>query len=286
MRRQNALIVCCALASLLVGATTYLHAEVSGPYDSIIYIIMGITEGADPIDGSAWQPVRNPGVNVLNPDGFDRDDGTPDLMQNNTTGQPEAVWPYDTGTDFEIAFSRNTEQGWGDKEFLSSSAADDLDPRLSIDASGKVYVVWWEAVTERIYLVTREPGETEWSVPELIVEGGRRPSVVAFSGTRLIAYERDALGGGQAVVVQMSKTDGTNSLEVSAQTARTEPLNVVLHVLNGRVWMEWKHSDNQFAYSEFINGVWVAPATTPWVDTSWIGVEDVRRTIQHELFSN
>ena len=50
----------------------------------------------------------------------------------------------------------------------------------------------------------------------------------------------------------------------STRPPRTCPLGVMLHTEWGQLWMDWRHSGTQFAYSEFDGGEWMSPTMVPW----------------------
>lgn len=273
------------LALLLLLATIpAVRAEVvSGPN---YIILMGITEGPDPIPQVQWTPVlQPPTAAVLNQDGWLRDDGRPDIAVDPMTQTPAVVWAQDQGTDHDIAFNEFLDQAWRlEPELLADTFVDELDPRIFIDTDSTVWVTWWEdGPSSRILVRSRPLGSESWNEPILVTASGRRPSVAVKDGRLLVAYERDISTGGQDIVVASAKQEGGFVYDVVATTARTEPLDVILHSLHGRLWMEWKHDFSMFAYSELVGDAWVAPTSRPWVDRSWLGQEMVRKLIQLEL---
>ena len=285
--RRWLLFIAMALV-LLLAPSASLRAEFVCTPGTIGFIVMGITEGPDPVLGPGfWDPVGPEDSGALNPDGDLRADGRPDTVLELATNTPSVVWSYNTGTDYDVAFSRWNGEGWTVKEFLTDSTNDELDPRISVNATGDVFIVWWEAATsDRIYLTSRLRDGYEWTVRELIADDGRRPSVLATATERFVAFERPLSTGGQDVVVQIANLDGSKTLMVAAHSERSQPLDVVLHGSFGRVWMEWKHSDTEVAYSEYVNGAWVAPATLPWLDPGWIGIENVRHSVRLEVLGD
>ena len=285
--RRRFPFIAAALVLLLLSAASP-RAEISCNPGTIGFIVMGITEGPDPVLGPGiWDPVGPEDGGTLNTDGDDRVDGRPDIVMDMATNTPSVVWSYNTGIDFDIAFSRWTGQSWTVKEFLTDSITDELDPRIFINPVGDVFVVWWElASSDRVYLTSRLRDGDEWTVRELITDDGRRPSVLATASERFVAFERSVPTGGLDVVVQIANLDGSKTLTVAAHSTRSQPLDVILHESFGRTWMEWKHSDSEVAYSEYVDGAWVAPATLPWLDPGWVGIEDVRRAVRLEVLGD
>jgi hypothetical protein len=95
-----------------------------------------------------------------------------------------------------------------------------------------------------------------------------------------VAYERDSSPGHQEIVLATRGIIGAFSHETLFEIERTDPLDVVLHVEDGLLWMDWKASANEMAYSKKIGGVWTQPTAVPWEDQSWAGAEAARRLIR------
>ena len=55
----------------------------------------------------------------------------------------------------------------------------------------------------------------------------------------------------------------------------------MLHTEWGQLWMDWRDSSTQFAYSEFDGGEWISPTPVPWNDDSWLRLEQIRLTIRN-----
>ena len=289
MRTTRFLLPICLVLLLLTSPGSGPRAEVNAGSGSSTYcLIVGITEGPDPIPHSMWDPIlEQPVDETLNPGGLARGDGRPDINVDPTNGWPRAVWAYNAGNDFDIALSEWMGQAWRhEPEFLTASTIDEVDPRIFIDDEASLYVVWWEdEAVKRVVLTTRPVGASEWTDSVVVAEPGRRPSVAVHAGELIVAYERDSPSGGQQVVYATEDGSGGFQAKVIAETARTEPLDIVLHSVGGRLWMEWKHGDFLFAHSEWSGGAWIAPETKPWTDRSWLGQEMVRRLIRSDLLA-
>jgi len=149
--------------------------------------------------------------------------------------------------------------------FLTSGTVDERDPRIHVDATGDVYVVWWEDAEPRSVLMIRRPAGSEWwERPLLVTQSGRRPSVATWDGTVHVAFERDASAGGQELVVATGGPSGF-SFEVVVWTARTEPFDARLHAAGDRVWVEWDGPDGDRLASELRRGAWTSPRPRNWV---------------------
>jgi hypothetical protein len=66
-------------------------------------------------------------------------------------------------------------------------------------------------------------------------------------------------------------------------TQRTKPLDPILHVRAGVMWIDWKNADDVIAVSMYQNGVWQTPTHKIWTDASWVGELTVRHMIELEL---
>jgi hypothetical protein len=279
-------MTCLALAAL-AATTGHLRAEVAaepGPL-KVAVLVVGIIEGPDPIPQSIWDPVRDidPEL-VLNSDGGQRGDGRPDIAMDPVTKWPHVVWAYGNGTDYDIAYSRWDGDGWLETEFVTSTTANEIDPRIHVDRD-YVYVVWWVEETGSIWLV-RRPRLGAWQMSERVNgQQGMRPSVVTWNGTVLVASETDDGQGGMEILMSTRLGAGSFFTEFIGSTAEHLALDVVLHTGQGKLWMDWKHSDTEFAYSEFVNDAWGPITTLPWTDPSWIGVEEMRLRVRGRVLA-
>jgi hypothetical protein len=257
-------------------------AEVAvGPSGTVVLGI--ITEDPNPI--GVWLQYRPvPSEQVLNADGHLRGDGPPDLAWK-ADSRPAAVWAYNAGSDFDIAFAEWDGAAWTATEFLTTSTQDERNPRLFIESDGTMHVVWWTQ-GEEVYLSTRGAGSSVWDGPVPVTTGGetgRRPAVAVSGGELFVAYECPSAAAGmlQDVRAAMRQPNGTFNFETVGSTLRTGPLDVVLHAEQGHVWADWKHEVDEFGFAERVAGDgWSDGAAQPWTDPSWVGVEGTRRVIR------
>ncbi len=287
--KWNALIPCLTVAALAatVGPLP-VRAEVSADPSpaGVRMMILGIIEGPDPIPQVLWGPVREVDPDLfLNPAGAARGDGRPDVAIDPVTEWPHVVWAWNNGSDHDIAYSRWTADGWSETEFLTSGMSNELDPRIFVDDE-TIYVVWWEEVTNKVWLVTR-PRDGEWDISELVsqsLQTGMRPSVVPWGGTVLIAAEDDDGQGGKLILIATRQAQGVYATETLG-SAQGGPLDVVLHTGQGKLWIDWRHSGEEFAYSEFNDDSWGTTVTVPWTDDSWLRLEEIRLCIRSLVFA-
>ncbi len=279
-------IKACLAVALLWACAESVRGEVSAEPGSnqVNVLVLGIIEGPDPIPQVLWKPVRNvPPVRFLNPSGAVRGDGRPDIAMDPVTRWPHVVWSYNTGSDHDIAYSRWTGSEWLPTEFLTASTVNEVDPRIFVDES-KFYVVWWEPATKTGRMIKR-PRAGSWEAVEQIGTQVLRPSVATWNGTVLVASEQDEGVGGKVMLSTRLSTNNYTT-QCIGSAPQEGALNVVLHAEQGKLWLDWRHSDAQFAYSRSVAGVWTPTATLPWTDTSWVKLEEVRLAIRNIVLAS
>lgn len=279
--RVERLLSTSLLLGLLLGSSA--PAEVSVGEQTLI---MGhIIEDPEPI--GVWQTYRPwvPSAQLLNPSGHARGDGRPDIVEDPDPFGVFAVWAYNQGTHHDIAFSEWDGSAWTATAFIASTGDDELDPRIFVADDDTVYVTWWKAgPSPGVWLSSRAPGSTSWSPAEYVAVG-RRPSVAVDGSTVRVLYERDSqVAGMQQDIVHAEKPFSMWIETVVDSTARTERLDPVIHVESGRVWVDWMHNTSEFGCAMLDQPQWLVPMPRePWVDPSWVGVEETRRKIRGEV---
>jgi len=282
--------VSCLVVVFLAAAAIGPRAEVSADtQNEVILLVLGITEGPDPIPQVIWSPVRDVDEELfLNPDGGNRDDGRPDAAFHPDTGWPHVVWAYDEGTHHDIAISAWIGEVWSDIKKRSAPGTDDVAPRVSVSDAGTVYVAWGTVELSHVWMSTFVPETSTWGDAERVtglLGTGRRPSILEWEGTVLVAYERDSTRLGQEVVVATRVGPGVYTEEIVATTAGNSPLDVILHDEQGVLWIDWRHSDSEYAYSIYSANAWSPLVTLPWTGDSWTRVEEVREAIRQIVLS-
>jgi hypothetical protein len=246
--------------------------------DGTMVLVVQITEGPDPIPQSIWDPVGEWDRELtLNADGGSRGDGRPDVAEE--SGAPTLTWSYRGGSDHDVALAVWTATGW-QTQFLTSDRANELDPRVFAAPDGSLHATWWVPAGD-VYYLSNAGGD--WGVPQRISSNpslGRRPSVAIWRGSVLVAYERDAGPGAQEVACAVLAPDGPTAPFGAFTVARTQPLDVILHVSGSRLWMDWKQSATEIAYSVRGEQAWSRPATVPWTDPSWLGEREARARVR------
>lgn len=288
--RATAVLLLAALAGLAGSRPARAEVAADESAGRVNTILLGITDGPDPVGYHAWKPVRPFPDRTVNADGYWRGDGGPDITYDRLTWRPFLVWAYNMGTDHDIAFAEWIDGAWSPIEFLTSGVEDELDPRIHLDANGTIHVVWWskdDTLGERVHLTRRDPGVTVWDVPVVVSNMGRRPSVRRYLGDLYVAYERDSVLQNFAQDVVAARRNGAGHWlsERVASTLREDRLDPVLHADFMRLWADWKNDALEFGHAQFDGNTWGAPSTQPWTDPSWIGVEQTRSEIRRLILA-
>jgi len=285
------------------GVWQHARAEVSGQWSSrkTVYTLLmdhliSITDGADPIPTVRWKPFRMEArrVRLLNPSGEIRHDGRPDVFIRPGSGWPVVVWAYNNGTDHDIAFAEWRGEGWSRVRFLTSSVADEVDPRIFIDAAGNVHVVFWvDGNDPHVRMISRPGAATipEWDFSVRVTppgEDARRPTVALAGSVLWIAYEsrldNENVTASEMVVLQRGPENTfVRRLRLPAQ--RGDTLDPILHLHYRHLWLDWKLSDDKFVWIELGPTGWSEPHAAPWTDPTWVGVESIRLDIRRHVMS-
>lgn len=279
---------------LLICAQAVAWAEVSvDPSEAgVNTIIMGIIDDADPIS-VLWQPFRPlPSERILNSSGYARGDGRPDLGfrvigddSDSFVLSPVVVWAYNAGSDHDIAIAEWTGTTWSSIEFLTNTTVDELDPRIFVEGDGTLHVTWWTMEAPQRVLLARKPtGSSTWDAPIEVIAGCRRPSVAVHDTGRRVSCERDSMipGVSQEVVI-LREESGSFIEEAVMPTSRSMPLESVLHVAEGQLWIDWKSDGQTLGYVEYTQGSWSVVGQESWLDPTWLGVESSRKAVENQL---
>ena len=242
------------IAGLLLAGTVSVLAACA-----TFILVNGMVEGPDPIP-TAWPDALEATHGETPEFGFE-DDGTPESVAfDPETGNPAVVWGYWVGGDHDIAFSEWNGEEWDKVEFLSAGAEEDTDPRLVFASNGRVFVVWWQdADVDRVFLAEREADGNwlpagQWN--------GSRPEIATVGHDVHVVFERPIQGGTEIAHLVAGENGGV-SLTPIARARRSGPLHAGLHRQDGRLWAYWQHTASQIAWSEYVDGRWVAPASLP-----------------------
>ena len=246
-------------------------------------IMHTLTDDSDPV-GSNWNVILPPRPGSLLGSG-----GPPDVVWQPGSGWPVAVWAAPSVIQHDVFFSEWTASGWSAIEPLTSTMGNELDPRVFVEPDGTLHVVWWTTGSPGdVYLVTRPAGSTTWSAPTRVNSPGespRRPSVAMNGGEIWVAYERDSPQPDmtQEVVAAHRLPNGEFVHQIVAATSRTDRLDVMPHVVEGLLWIDWKHTDEELGCSELEQASWSGVGIEPWLEPTWVGVEAARKAIREQV---
>jgi hypothetical protein len=288
MKTKSLIATAALLAALLISGALIVNTEASGNDSgyNIYILILGIIEDPDPIPTITYKtndvdddPLFDAGAGL-------RDDGRPATAYSIDSGWPQVTWATSGGDDYDIAFSGWNGTSWSGTEQVTTSPDNELDPRVHIDSFQKTYIVYWVAGSpDKVFLTTRTGGALSWKNQGQVANDARRPSVVTHDEQLLIAFERELADGGQEVMVARIEGEEDVTAESVASTPRSERLDAVIHSSGGLLWVDWKHSDSEFAYSILERTGWSDPVTISWNDKSWVGEETIRQVIKTEVLS-
>lgn len=290
--------VAALLVTLLVG-TTVAHAEVSanttGSRVQLLVIeevpLGAHTEDPNPV-GIVWIPMRPVAQStLLNPDGGPRGDRRPDSIRLPGTNRPAAVWSYVPGPSAQIAYAEWGGIGWLPTQLLTEGSAWNWDPRIHAGADGEIHVVWWEqSGADRVLAQKRPAGSAVWTAAVQVsapAESARKPAVVTVDDELWVAYERESAlpGVTREVVVAVSRNAGAFQRQVVATTSSAEPLEVSIHHEAGLLWLAWRNDLEEAAHTEWSGSAWTPPTIQAWSNFTWLGLEELRRTVRRQVLS-
>ena len=165
MTRMNRVLV--AILIVLAFPTAHMlwadddHEETYSELD-LFDLIRGIIENPDPIPQVHYFDLTLDPNEPDTPRSGHRFDGRPAFEFDHITEDPYLAWSYEAGADHDIAFNTWDDGDWDSKiEFLTSSNADEVDPRMYMDSHNQLYITWWENDRRsRIRFAKRD--EEEW----------------------------------------------------------------------------------------------------------------------------
>jgi len=272
MKRIGCRVIALGLLSVLSVAAVAGAPEATDPK---FRLILGITEGPDPIPQIIW--TREGSVYPQTLSFGSASDGRPDTAKRGT--RPMVVWARRASLENDIAFTQWNGVRWRPIQSLTRGFPDELDPRIHSEPGGTVHIVWWVNGAETVQHLSGNPGI--WSLPREVTNAGRRPSVASWDDQVFIAYERDAGASGQEIVLATANPDLTYTGTPLFVIDRADALDVVLHSEGAQVWMDWKHADGEMAYSVLNAQVgWTDPIAVEWLDPSWTGTSRIRDMIR------
>jgi hypothetical protein len=186
-----------ALTAVLVGLLSpAVRAEVRAVTDRYgVYKMTRVLQGAR---GSVWGPTgRSTSHHALNLDGDRNGDLYPTIRESTTAPYyPWVVWSRYNQAQYDLAWSRWSDQGWEPVVWLAPTGqlqGDSLDPDVRFDRTGRPYVAWWrnQGGTGRVFLSLFL--DTAWMKPFAVSDSGvdsRHPSLeVRDSSALTVRYD-------------------------------------------------------------------------------------------------
>jgi len=210
--------------------------------------------------------------------------GRPDFGSNAKSGQPFMVWADRNSREHDIAFTTWGQAGWERVEYVTSSLADERDPRAFAAEDGSVYVAWWtDDVTPRIHFSRRDPAFDGWTIGRQVTSGASRPTIAIVDGQVWVAYERDGKFGLRHVIVANELPEGGFAERIVATSDHNQILGVELHIDAGRLWLDWRQASLEIGFAEWVDGSWSEMTTVPLSNRSWAGEQQARRSVRELL---
>lgn len=286
------------LGCLLISLVIFQGVASNGgdsDHDTTDQCPFGIIEGPDPIgftdcfgDPKEKSGGRDKKMSktdpILPPAHAQSVHGRPDFGSNAKSGQPFMVWADRNGREHDIAFTTWTESGWDRVEYVTSSLADERDPRAFAADDGSVYVVWWtDGVTPGIHFSRRDPAFEGWTTGRQIAGDASHPTIAIVDDRVWVAFERESKAGLRHVIVASESPGGKFVQRIVATSDLKQTLGVEVHLESGRLWLEWKQSGQEFAFVEWVDGSWSEVTTVPWENRSWAGERQARQSIRDLL---
>ena len=193
----------------------------------------------------------------------------PDSRLNPVNGCIQVVDATWTGASFDVRHVTNRGGGHdATVENLTTSAADDLDPKIAIGSSGDTWVVWERTgATGQVVFRTLSISSGTWS-PERVLsaagENARNPRIVHDGVTAWVAYE--TAGTGSFGIRAGATQDDPNPYgTLAAATTGPEAPALRLSAESGRVWTTWIDDAVSLGWSAYDapSATWSVPAYEP-----------------------
>ena len=186
----------------------------------------------------------------------------PDSEINPQTGLIETVTTVWNGSNHDVALTIDRDELPPISGEIVTGPAEDIDPRIAIDASGAATVVWTRdgSVGE---IRARRRTSAGWGSEQLVSdasEDSRNPEIVVDGSVARVVYEiDDSTAKSVAVGVIGDEPDPFGQRTIVATDAWTEDLDARIHARAGHVWITWVHDSSLVGWSELKgDGSWSA----------------------------
>ncbi len=190
----------------------------------------------------------------------------PDSVVRPETGNIETVDAVWNGSDYEIRHVTDPGKGQPLKTFvLTSTADDDLDPRIAI-ASGLTWTAWWrEGAPDQVLIRKSNDMSITWGAARLVSEsneGSRHPQL-AHDGTDVwVVYESDdATGTSISVRMIVDEPDPIGIRHIVETTDYAGDIDVGIESESGNLWVTWVDSGVDVGWSVYdsVSDSWGIP---------------------------
>jgi hypothetical protein len=181
------------------------------------------------------------------------------------SGNIDVVWADNTSGNYDILFSRSTDEGanFSSPKNLSNSPGNSLNAQIGVDAKGGVYVVWQENVpavfnNKDIFLATSSDGGANFSTPTNLSNdtGNSTNPWIAVDGNGAINLSwQDTTSGFSSISFARSQDAGASfaTQNLSNDAGPSSDAQVVADS-NGNldvVWSDDTSGVNQILFSRF-----------------------------------
>jgi hypothetical protein len=188
----------------------------------------------------------------------------PDSETNPVSGLIETADSFTLGAQEDVRHTVDPGQGQPLQvvNLSSSNSNDDLDARLTINATGDTYFVWWRDLGNDVVLLRRRTcsgsncSQGSWSTEIPVSQQGdkaRHPAIVHDGTDPWVAYEYDSGSLTALGVVQINEDPDpipSNHFEL-ATTSFGGDVDVMIHAEAGNLWVTWVHSTSAVGWSEY-----------------------------------
>ncbi len=205
-----------------------------------------IVDDPSPV-GTAWRRFSvTPSRVVLNAQGEANGDGNPDFVLNSVSGLPIVAWARNNADNYDVVVSAFSGGAWSTPQVVVGSSANELDPRIVVDAAGTVHLLYWvdTGTTQRVYYRHAPSDLSSWSAAIPVSglgEAACRPGAAIHDGVLRVAYEVHP-GGHDTVpkqIVAAAYAGGGFNSEVVASSNNPAEVWPAVRSHASRLWVEW-----------------------------------------------
>jgi len=193
----------------------------------------------------------------------------PDLRINAVSGLIETVDATWSGSNYDVRYTEVTSAGRQTaSSLLSSSASNDVDPRIASAQNGDVVVAWWQVLaTDAVIYRKRSIATGAWSLERaagLPGESSSHPRVVYDGDEPWVAYQIQNFKT-RSVGAQIIDDDPEPFRTIVATTGYTGALDIEINAESSHLWVTWMDNASNVGYAEYSydKRLWSVPAREP-----------------------